>query len=59
MVEGGESRLFDDGGKPTDLTNRAPNFCRAFHAQHEVTRQFVRALGDRGLLVENSTEVRL
>lgn len=59
MVEGGERRLFDDGGKPTDLTNRALDFCRAFHAQHEVTRQFVQALGDHGLLIENSTEIRL
>jgi hypothetical protein len=59
MTDGGERQLFNDDGKPSELTDRALEFCRAYHGQYEATRQFVAALNEHDLLTENSTEIRL
>ena len=58
-VDEGSGLLSDGEGKATDLTNRALDFCRGFHAQHETTRQFVNSLTEHDLLTDNSTEIRL
>ncbi len=59
LSEGGDRQLFDDDGKPTEITDRALEFCRAYHAQYGATRQFVAALHEHDLLTENSTEIQL
>lgn len=59
LVEGNDRRLFDDAGKPSELTNRALEFCRAFHANHLATQAMMTALAERGLLTENTTEIKL
>ena len=38
LAEGGDRQLFDDNGKPTEITDHALEFCRAHHAQYEATR---------------------
>jgi hypothetical protein len=59
LTDGGERQLFNDYGKPSELTDRALEFCRAYHGQYEATRQFVAGLNEQDLLTENSTEIRL
>lgn len=59
VSEGGELALFDDDGKQTAIVDKALEFCRMYHQQHEVTRQFVAALSEHDLLEDNSTEIRL
>ena len=59
LAEGAERPLFDGEGKPTDVTNQAMEFCRAYHAQYEATQKFVAELNERDLLTDNSTEIRL
>lgn len=59
VAKEGERTLFDDEGKPTEFTNRAMEFCRAYHGQYETTRRFVEELAERDLLADNSSEIRL
>lgn len=59
ISEKGGRRLFDDDGNPSEVTNNALEFCRAYHGQYEATRQFVTALNELDLLTDNSTEIRL
>ncbi len=59
LEEDGERALFDADGKPAEVTNQAMEFCRAYHAQYEATQKFVAELEERGLLTDNSTEIRL
>lgn len=59
LSEDGERRLFDDEGKPSEITNQALEFCRAYHAQYEATQKFVTELAERDLLTDNSTEIQL
>ena len=54
----GERSLFVDG-EATDVTNRALEFCQAFQAQHEYTRQFAEAVSEHGLLSPRAAEVTL
>lgn len=59
LTEDGERRLFEDDGDPSEVTNQALEFCRAYHAQYEATQRFVAELNERDLLADNSTEIRL
>lgn len=59
VAEGGELALFDAEGKQTAIIDRAIEFCRMFHQQHEATRQFVVALAEHDLLGDNTTEIQL
>jgi hypothetical protein len=59
LGEDGDRGLFEDDGKPTEITNQALEFCRAYHAQYEATQKFVQELTERELLTDNSTEIRL
>lgn len=59
VSEGGDQPLFGDDGKQTEIVERALDFCRAFHQQHRVTREFAAALAEKDLLVDNTTEFRL
>lgn len=55
----GTRRLFDETGTATGLTNQAMEFCRAFHAQHDATRQFIAALAEHDLLVADTRELKV
>lgn len=55
---GGKRSLFQNG-EATDITNRALEFCQAFQAQHEYTRQFAEAVSEHGLLSARAAEVTL
>lgn len=59
VSEGGDLPLFDADGKRTEVVERAVEFCRMYHQQHQATRQFVEALAGQGLLTDNTTEIRL
>ncbi len=58
LVKDDSNPLFKDG-KPTELTDRALEFCRQFQAQHAATADFVKALVDNDLLVENRADITL
>lgn len=59
VLENGERPLFDSDGKQTEIVERALEFCKAFHQQHRATREFVAALAEREMLVDNTTEFRV
>lgn len=59
LSEDSDRRLFGDDAKPSEITNQALEFCRAYHAQYETTQKFVAELAERDLLTDNSTEIRL
>ncbi len=58
LVKGGKRSLFQ-GDEASDITNRALEFCQAFQAQHEFTRQFAEAVSKHGLLSPRAAEVTL
>lgn len=58
LVEDDSNPLFKDG-KPTELADRALEFCRQFQAHHAATAEFVQALVDNDLLVENRADITL
>jgi len=58
LEDNGTRPLFA-GGKPTELTQHALQFCTAFQRDHLATREFVTDLGERGLLVPNEAAITL
>ncbi|UHC20000.1 SapC family protein (plasmid) [Methylobacterium currus] len=58
-VRDGAEPLFDAGGEATERTRSAMAFCEAYAAEHAATRDFARALTERGLLVARTAEVQL
>lgn len=58
LVKDDSNPLFKDG-KPTEQANRALEFCRQFHIQNAVTGEFVKALMENDLLVENRADVAM
>lgn len=58
VVQNNDNPLFKDG-KPTELTQQALTFCRAFHGEHMVTTEFAKAVNDAELLVDKTAEVTL
>jgi hypothetical protein len=59
VAEGGDRALFDAEGKQTETIDRAVEFCRMYHQQHEQTRQFVEAMAEHDLLTDNTTEIKI
>ncbi|NDC56285.1 MAG: SapC family protein, partial [Alphaproteobacteria bacterium] len=57
VTEGGDLPLFDNG-QPSMVTNNALNLCLALRQQGETTENFVRALRQRGLLNDQSIEIK-
>jgi len=49
--------LFEKGGKPTELSNNAMEFCKSYHAASQQTLEFSKALAESGLLVERTAEL--
>lgn len=58
LLKDDSNPLFKDG-KPTELADRALEFCRQFQAQHAATAEFVKALVDNDLLVENRADITM
>lgn len=58
IVEGADNPLFADG-KPTQTTNNALNFCAAFQAEFNKTRDFCAALEEQKLLDVKTADVNL
>jgi hypothetical protein len=54
----GGKKLFESG-KPTEVTERALEFCKSYHAAALATRPFSKALVDAGLLVERQANAEL
>lgn len=55
---GSGSRLFENG-EPTDFTRTALDFCREYQAHFRFTADFIAALQEADLLVENRADVTL
>jgi hypothetical protein len=53
LVEDGPHKLFDEAGKPTPLVNGALQFCGAYQANFKATLEFMDALVQQDLLVDN------
>lgn len=58
LVKDDSNPLFKDG-KPTELANHALEFCRQFQSHNAATAEFVKALVDNDLLVENRADITL
>lgn len=59
LVDGRDAPLFDEDGKPTELTQNALQFCRDYQGQHLAATEFAEALRKANLLVENRADVTL
>jgi hypothetical protein len=59
VEEGGEQRLFNDDGTPSELCQHALEFCKSFHGAAADTVAFARALAESGLLVERQAGIDL
>jgi len=57
--EEGEQKLFDDNGKPSELSQNALEFCKSYHAAAQQTQEFSQAIADSGLLVDRQAEVQI
>ncbi|MFV3076808.1 SapC family protein [Niveispirillum fermenti] len=58
IVKDDSNPLFKDG-KPTELAQRALDFCQQFQAQHAATVEFAKALAEHDLLVDNRADITL
>lgn len=56
---GKDFQPFYDGDKPSELSNNALNFCTAFQAQFNATREFCAGLKDAGLLTPTRSDATL
>ena len=50
VVPGGEMPLFQPTGEPTDATNQAIEFCKAYETERRATEQFVQLIKSSGLV---------
>jgi hypothetical protein len=58
VLPGTDNPFFKDD-RPTDLTNNALEFCRAFQGDHAYTQEFAKALIESELLIENRADIVL
>ncbi|SHH80582.1 SapC family protein [Pollutimonas bauzanensis] len=59
VVEGRDHPLFNDDGSPSALSRSALDFCRDYQNQHAHTMEFMRALAEADVLVENRADITL
>ena len=59
VVEGAETKFFDEDGRPSKFTQNALDFCRSFQIQYNVTRQLVAVLKRNDLLVTRQADIEL
>lgn len=58
VIPGTDNPFFKDD-RPTDLTNKALDFCRAFQNEYSQTQEFAKAVVEANLLVENRADIVL
>lgn len=58
VIAGTENPFFSHE-KPTELTNKALEFCRAFQGEYVYTQEFAKAVADADLLIENRADITL
>ncbi|WP_258549199.1 SapC family protein [Thalassospira profundimaris] len=58
VVEGTENPFFVDG-EPSKMTQGALDFCRDYQAHYVATAEFLKAIREAGLLVENRADATL
>jgi len=58
VVEGTENPFFVDG-EPSKMTQSALDFCRDYQAHYAATAEFLKAVTEAGLLVENRADATL
>jgi hypothetical protein len=58
VVEGTENPFFVDGA-PSKMTQSALDFCRDYQAHYAATAEFLKAITEAGLLVENRADATL
>jgi len=59
LTESADGRPLFVNGEPTDVTNRALEFCKAYQQQSDYTRQLGTLLAKHGLLTANRANVSL
>jgi hypothetical protein len=59
VVHSGTDNPFFKDDRPTDLTNKALEFCRAFQGEYAYTQEFAKALAEADLLIENRADITL
>lgn len=55
----GVEMIYGDDGKPTEFTQKALEFCSAFHQEYLATREFCAKLKELGLLMPQTSEADL
>lgn len=56
---GTEGTALFDGDQPSELTKGAMNFCSAYTGEAQATQEFIKALRDKGLLVDRRLDFTL
>lgn len=59
VVDDGKLPLFDAAGKPSQVVNSALQFCAAYQGNHKATAEYVEALKENDLLVENQANATI
>lgn len=59
VENGGERKLFDKDGAPSDLAKNALEFCKSYHAAAGQTLEFSKAIEQQGLLIEREAQINI
>lgn len=59
ISEKGDTRFFDDDGKPTEISNNALEFCKSYHAAAQQTLEFSKVLVKHDLLVTREAQINV
>lgn len=57
VSEDGEQKFFDEEGKPSQLSQNALEFCKAYHAAAQQTQSFSKVVQEYDLLVDRQAEI--
>lgn len=55
----GDTKFFDDEGKPTEIANNALEFCKSYHAAAQQTLEFSKTLIKHDLLVDREAQINV
>ena len=59
VEDGGDQPLFNDKGEPSDLAQKALDFCKNYHAAAAQTLEFSQALASSDLLIEREAQINV
>jgi hypothetical protein len=57
--EKSEQKFFEAGGKASELSNNALEFCKSYHAAAQQTIEFSKALAKSGILVDREAQINV